>query len=173
VAKLCGLDTGVLTSPMAFRQLVAAVPFYAGLTLEEIGGQGVRWPERPEAATLTPGAPEANRQETYSAAPPPSASNGHLRLGTYRPIWASPEVEISPALKFLFPAQRLELSLADAERLGIADGESVQVSQNGTRLNATAAVRSGVTEGTAFLADGIASDSANALTEPEIEVRKS
>jgi NADH-quinone oxidoreductase subunit G len=192
VAKRCGLDTGVLTSPMAFGQLVAAVPFYAGLTLEEIGGRGVRWPERPEAATLTPGAPEANRQETYSAAPPPSASNGHLRLGTYRPIWASPEVEISPALKFLFPAQQLELSLADAERLGIADGESVQVSQvddagaaqsgeaggraggkpAGTNLTATAAIRSGVTAGTAFLAEGIASDSANALTEPLIEVHK-
>jgi len=82
-------------------------------------------------------------------------------------------VEISPALKFLFPAQRLELSLADAERLGIAEGESVHVSQNGTSLTATAAIRSGVTAGTAFLAEGIASDSANVLTEPVIEVRKS
>jgi NADH-quinone oxidoreductase subunit G len=192
IARRAGHDLGVLTGPMAFEQLVQAVPFYSGLTLEEIGGHGVRWPERPEAATLTPGAPEANRSgqpparhpaspegatpessgSTYSAAPPPSASNGHLRLGTYRPIWASPEVEISPALKFAVVEQRLELSLPDAERLGIADGETVRISQNGTSLSAIAAIRSGVTAGTAFLAEGIATDSANALTEPMIEVQK-
>jgi NADH-quinone oxidoreductase subunit G len=34
---------------MASQQLFDAVPFYAGLTLEEIGGKGVRWQERPEA----------------------------------------------------------------------------------------------------------------------------
>jgi NADH-quinone oxidoreductase subunit G len=34
---------------MAFAQLVEAVPFYSGLTLEEIGGRGVRWQERPAA----------------------------------------------------------------------------------------------------------------------------
>ena len=31
---------------MASQQLFDAVPFYAGLTLEEIGGKGVRWQER-------------------------------------------------------------------------------------------------------------------------------
>ncbi len=51
-------------------------------------------------------------------------------------------------------------------------GDTVDVAQNGTRLRATAAVRSGVPQGAAFLADGIADDSANALTEPLIEVIK-
>jgi hypothetical protein len=46
------------------------------------------------------------------------------------------------------------------------------VAQNGTRLKAKAAVRSGVQPGTAFLATGIAEDSANELTEPFIEVIK-
>ena len=41
--------TSPLTGPMASAQLFEAVPFYAGLTLEEIGGRGVRWQER-EAA---------------------------------------------------------------------------------------------------------------------------
>jgi NADH-quinone oxidoreductase subunit G len=104
-----------------------------------------------------------------------SASNGHLRLGTYRPIWASPECEISPALKFLIPHQQVELSPDDAHRLGIAHGEDVVVSQNGTRLAAKAFVRSAVPAGSAFLADGLAADSANVLTGPsgiEIEVSK-
>ena len=46
------------------------------------------------------------------------------------------------------------------------------MSQNGTRLTASAHVRYGVPEGTAFLADGIAEASANAFTEPIVEVHK-
>ena len=102
----------------------------------------------------------------------PASANGGLRLGTYRPIWAYPEVEISPALKYLIAEQHVELSPADAQRLGIAHGEAVVVGQNGRQLNATAAVRSSVPTGSAFLAEGIASESANALTETLIEVRK-
>src|SRR4029079_10296732 len=48
IAKSAGLDLQVLTSPMAFAQLTAAVPFYEGITLDEIGGLGVRWPSRPQ-----------------------------------------------------------------------------------------------------------------------------
>jgi len=47
------------------------------------------------------------------------------------------------------------------------------VAQNGTRLRGTAHVRTGVPIGTAFLAEGVASESANALTENLIEVSKS
>ncbi len=44
-----GLDLEVLTGAMASQQLFDAVPFYAGLSLEEIGGRGVRWQERAAA----------------------------------------------------------------------------------------------------------------------------
>ena len=46
------------------------------------------------------------------------------------------------------------------------------VSQNGTTVRGTAHVRSGVPAGTAFLADGIADESANALTDRVVEVSK-
>jgi NADH-quinone oxidoreductase subunit G len=100
------------------------------------------------------------------------SSLGQLALGTYRPLWAAPEVEISPALQFLVPDQSVELSLEDAERLGIQDGDRVVVAQNGTRLQARAVIRSTVPAGRAFLAEGLAHDSANALTEALIEVIK-
>ena len=135
VARRAGLDTGVLTSPMAFGQLVDAVPFYKGLTLEEIGGRGVRWPVRDEAASIP--APAHTRHVPARPGPPKPASNGALRLGTYRPIWASPEVEVSPALHYTIAHQQLELSPDDALRLGITQGETVEVTQNGTRLKAT------------------------------------
>jgi NADH-quinone oxidoreductase subunit G len=53
LASRLGLDLEVLTAGMASAQLFDSVPFYAGLTLEEIGGKGIRWQER-EAARAYP-----------------------------------------------------------------------------------------------------------------------
>jgi NADH-quinone oxidoreductase subunit G len=49
LAQRLELDLAVLTGSMATAQLIEAVPFYAGLTPEEIGGRGVRWQERDAA----------------------------------------------------------------------------------------------------------------------------
>jgi NADH-quinone oxidoreductase subunit G len=49
VASRLDLDLGALTGSMASQQLFDAVPFYNDLSLEEIGGRGVRWQERPAA----------------------------------------------------------------------------------------------------------------------------
>jgi NADH-quinone oxidoreductase subunit G len=46
LAARIGFDLDVLSGPMASQQLFDAVPFYAGLTLDEIGGKGVRWQDR-------------------------------------------------------------------------------------------------------------------------------
>ena len=35
-------------------------------------------------------------------------------LGTYRDLWANEATERNPALRFLMPAQRLELAIDDA-----------------------------------------------------------
>ncbi len=51
-------------------------------------------------------------------------------------------------------------------------GRRVGGSGEGTELAATVAVRSNVSPGNAFLAEGIGVASANSLTEPLIEVRK-
>jgi NADH-quinone oxidoreductase subunit G len=168
VGKRVGFDAGVLTSSMVFAKLVATVPFYEGLTLEEIGGRGVRWPEREQASAF--GVGEKPRPE--GPIPQAAPTNGHLRLGTYKPIWASPEVEISPSLQFTIATQQAELSPEDARRLNIVSGDKLEVSQNGRSLEAAAVIRSGIPSGTVFLATGIATDSANALTDPHVEVRK-
>jgi NADH-quinone oxidoreductase subunit G len=170
IAKATSVELGVLTAGMAFKQLTEAVPFYAGLTLEQIGGRGLRWPETEAAAAMPAG--QVPAATTPGSSGTPAESNGHLRVGTYRSIWASPEVEISPALQFTVAEQLVELSPEDALRLGIEHGAAVQVAQNGTRLSGRAAIRTGVPVGAAFLAAGIAKDSANALTENLVEVVK-
>jgi NADH-quinone oxidoreductase subunit G len=193
IATRAGLDTGVLTSPMAFAQLAHAVPFYRGITLEAIAGRGVRWPELDVASAfpssaVTPDIVATQKSAAARAAAARKSAAGRaaatrkpaaraaddnaLQLGTYRSIWAAPEVEISPALKFTVARQQVELSPDDALRLGIGDGDPIEVAQNGTRLRGTAHVRSGVPAGSAFLADGIANGSANAFTEPVVEVHK-
>ncbi|HXW59299.1 MAG TPA: NADH-quinone oxidoreductase subunit NuoG [Solirubrobacteraceae bacterium] len=49
LASALGLDLGVRSALEASEQLFDVVAFYAGLTLEEIGGKGVRWQERDAA----------------------------------------------------------------------------------------------------------------------------
>jgi NADH-quinone oxidoreductase subunit G len=75
-----GLDLDVRNEKQASQQLFDAVAFYDGLTLEEIGGRGVRWQER-EAAFATAGGQlgvgaSAAAHGTDSAAETPYG-NGH------------------------------------------------------------------------------------------------
>jgi len=174
LAELCtrlGLDLELLTAAMATAQLIEAVGFYDGITLEEIGGNGVRWPAREAAGALA----EGDQGPFEPESPQPGGDPGQrLRLGTFRSLWASPEVEASPALAFLAAEQRAEMSPADAERLGIGDGQQVEVSVNGSRLRAVASLRAAIPPGSVFLAEAIAEGAANALTNGQprlVEVR--
>ena len=92
---------------------------------------------------------------------PPASS--FLTLGTYRDIWAGPITELNPPLKFLQPRQRVELSLSDAEQLGLKGGDEVDVSQNGTTVRAQVAVRERIEQGVCFLIEGTFEDNANDL----------
>jgi NADH-quinone oxidoreductase subunit G len=166
VARDVGLDVRALTGAMASSQLFEAVPFYGGLTLDEIGGRGIRWPEL--NAEWDPPT-EVARLEVPAAGP--AAREGALRLGTFRSLWASKDVDVSPALHFLRPRQVAELCPQDAEALGINEGDRVEVSSNGTRIRGTAKLRAAVPPGSVFVAEGVTDEPANALTEPLVEVR--
>jgi NADH-quinone oxidoreductase subunit G len=98
-------------------------------------------------------------------------ADGRLRLGTYRSIWASREVAESPALSFLHPGQRAELSPVDARRIGVGEGDRVVVGTDGTAVRATVSLRAAAPEGTVFLETGVPADSATALDGPLVEVR--
>ena len=170
LAALIGNDPKALTCSMVSARIFDQVPFYAGLSLDLIGGAGIRWSERDAAASF-PSAPAAPFQLD---APPAAASpNGLLRLGSFRSIWASPEVEASPALAFLHPRQRVEISPADAERLGIKHGENVTVASNGDSVEGLAQIRANASDGTVFLQTSIPGDSAALLEGPLVEVKRS
>ncbi len=103
LARRCGLELNLDRSAAAFEQLVAAVAVYEGLTLEAIAGHGVRWPVRPQGAAVTLGEELVVDLPVPSPAESRTSANGFLRVGTYRPIWASPEVEVSPGAQVPHP----------------------------------------------------------------------
>jgi anaerobic selenocysteine-containing dehydrogenase len=80
----------------------------------------------------------------------------------------------SPSLRFLVPEQTLDLAPTDADRLGLSQGDEVDVRSNGTSLRARIAIRERVRPGSGFLIKGTAEANANAL-EPGalVEVTKS
>jgi NADH-quinone oxidoreductase subunit G len=108
------------------------------------------------AGASDPGSPDTQRDSA-------SADPGSLALSTYRDLWAGPITELNPPLKFLQPRQRVELSVSDAERLGLKAGDPVRVSQNGTSLSARVAIKERVPEGTCLMLEGVAEGNANAL----------
>jgi NADH-quinone oxidoreductase subunit G len=173
VAAELGVAVDAEAPADVFAALCAEVPFYEGLTYEEIGGTGIRWGERPAGQSWAPagapaeGAAPATRAET-------SQADG-LVLGTYRDLWAADITKRNPALRFLMPKQRLELAAEDADGLDLSHGDEVTVSVNGHSLEATVAVRERMREGAAFLIEGTDEANANLLTNgvpPRIQVAK-
>jgi NADH-quinone oxidoreductase subunit G len=149
LAELCerlGAAVDAASSAMVTAAVAEAVGFYP--TLEEIGGRGVRWQEHDAAASL----PD-ERPSDEPLAEPPALEDG-LRVGAAPSLWSGPAVEHSPSLRFLTPQARAELSPGDAERLGVASGDDVELRVNGSSVRARAAVRSGVRAGSVFLTGG-------------------
>jgi NADH-quinone oxidoreductase subunit G len=160
LAELCeraGAGVELDGPPAATVAMADGVGIYAGLTPDEIGARGVRWQDRDAASALP-----AVEPSTEPLPEPPQLPDG-LRLGVARSLWAARETEHSPSLRFLLPEQHAELSPADAERLGVADGDPVRVSADGAAVAARARVRARVTPGSVFLIAGVEGDNATAL----------
>ncbi len=158
LAERCGAGLEVLSAPQVTEKLFAAVGFYNGLTLEEIGGKGVRWQDRDAASKL----PAAELPEGTLEVPPELPEG--MRLGTAASLWAGTTVENAPSLRFLAPTQRAELAPADAQRLGVISGDEVEVAAGGQSLRATVALRQAMQPGSVFLVAGTADNNAGALT---------
>jgi NADH-quinone oxidoreductase subunit G len=167
-------ELGVEAPPSAFEAMAEEVPFYRGLTHEEIGGHGIRWQERlvegrrgrssgdPARGDIP--SPRSSIRISPKGTPrglPRRPGEGELRLGTYRDLWAGAITERNAALRFLTPGQRLELAPADAERLGVAHGDQVTVSSNGTSVSARVAIRERMAAGAGFLIEGTSEENGN------------
>jgi NADH-quinone oxidoreductase subunit G len=168
LADLCervGAGVGALSARMVTDRLAEAVPFYAGITLDEIGGLGVRWQERDAASALA-----AEELPSEALADPPAAPDG-LRLAAVPTLWTGPELDHSPSLGFLARAPRVELSVEDAREAGIADGDEVRLRVGRAEATAAAAIRTGVAPGSVILTGAVLPDGPVALApaHPPVE----
>ena len=140
VAEAAGFDPQVPYGAAATAEVGRAVSFYELITTDELGGTGIRWQDREAAANL----PEGGVPAEVPAPAPAASPNGSLLLGSYRSIWAAPEVEISPALKFLARSATVEISPADAARIGVAQGGRITVATGDTSVNGPATIRAAI-----------------------------
>jgi len=160
LADLCtraGESHKLLSVGMVTARLTDAVGFYNGITLDEIGGRGVRWQDRAAAGSLPAAEPPTGPLEA-----PPELPDG-LRLGTAPSLWSGSVTRHAPALRFLAPIQRAELAPSDAERLGVSSGDEVEVSAGGERVRAPVALRQAVRPGNVYLVSGTQEENATAL----------
>ena len=172
IDELAGEPTGFATAGMVSERIFATVPFYDGLSLAEIGGRGVRWPERDAASALeAPPIPDEPPETPPELADPGAG----FHLGTTPSLWAGRETRHAAVLRFLAPRQRVELAAADARRIGVTHGDEVTVSVDGRSVRAPAALRDGAQPGTVFLVEGTDEDDVNHLTNGvprRVEVRR-
>jgi predicted molibdopterin-dependent oxidoreductase YjgC len=134
---------------------------FRGVTLDDLGLRA-RLPARqsyeaPPAATTPAPAP----------LPSETAEDGSLRLHRYRPLFSGPSVERVRELEFQRPRPEVELSAADAERRGIAAGDTVLVRSNGASVALRARVNRALLDGVARMAEEHAAE-----LHPSVEVVK-
>ena len=170
LSALLGDETEIESAPDALTAIASEVPFYAGMTHEEIGGTGVRWQERTSAASFPPVDPEVASASGWLGVTS-DRDDPRIQVGAYRDLWAAEVTDRSPALRFLAPKQAVELAPADADRLGLGSGDEVDVRSNGTSVRARISIHERVKPGTGFLIDGLG-DGARTLRGELVEISK-
>jgi NADH-quinone oxidoreductase subunit G len=170
LSDLLGEETGIESASDVLAAIASEVPFYAGITPEEIGGAGIRWQER-EAASSFPQADSESASISGFLSLSGESEESAIRVGTYRDLWAAEVTDRSPALRFLAPKQAVELAPRDAARLGVESGDEVDVRSNGTSVRARISIHERVRPGTGFLVDGLG-DGAGALRGDLVEISK-
>jgi NADH dehydrogenase/NADH:ubiquinone oxidoreductase subunit G len=151
-----GPDELAWLSKLAERFGVELSP-YASLVHEELFG--TLFEELGETAVL-----RASGGELSTGAESP-ASDG-LRLVRYRPLFSGPAVERVEKFRFQRPDGLVDLARDDAHRLGVRDGDEVNVRTNGTSATLRARVRRNLRAGVVLVPEG----SADELVPGAVEV---
>ena len=142
---------------------------HASVVFEELAEQHLRRP-RPRGPRRASAARRRGRRTTApepATTPSPRAAAGAaegehfvgtLRLLRYRPLFSGPQVERVAELQFQRPDGEVALSSPDADRRGIATGDTVSLRSNGTSVELRARVDRKLVEGVARIADEHAAD---------------
>ncbi len=135
-------DVELSPHPSLVFEEVSAIA-YGGIPFGAVGEQAELRGRVPRSAVSSP--PTGERVSDTGR-----GSEGHgLRLVTYRPLFSGPAVERVPELQFQRPEAEVEVSRDDAQRLGIANGQTVTVRSNGTSVELRARLTRELSSGVA------------------------
>jgi NADH-quinone oxidoreductase subunit G len=162
LGKRLGLELeSHVSSRGIFEEIGAKVPLYANITVDDIGGDGLRWQERGSTDDIEDVVAihfDATEVELGPESPAP------LVLARRPNLWTKPECGQSPILEFLAPRQELLMHPADAAQLGLSDDDVVAVSSNGHRVEASVQMSPRAAEGVVYLFEGVERDGVNVLS---------
>ncbi len=112
----------------------------------------------PPRSAYSPPEPATTVAEQPASTPVDEHFLGELRLVRYRPLFSGPLVERIDELEFQRAQAEVELSVDDAERRAIADGDTVVLRSNGTSLELRARVNGRLVDGVVRVASEHAGD---------------
>jgi NADH dehydrogenase/NADH:ubiquinone oxidoreductase subunit G len=118
---------------------------FGGISFGEVGEQ---------ASLPARAAAEAPKEQVPGTTVPGTG----LRLVAYRPLFSGAAVERTPELQFQKPDAEVHLAPADAKERGIANGQTVTVSSNGTSLELRARIAKDLASGVVRIAQDHAGD---------------
>ncbi len=163
-----------------WRELTALTPSYAGITYARLETSGLQWPV---PNVEHPGTPILHREKFIRG------------LGRFSPVDYIPPAENPDAdyplilttgrvlaqfhtgsmthkvagLEALAPEERVEVSIHDAARVGLADGDWVSVTSRRGQVRVRAHVTRGIKPGVVFMTFHYASALSNMLTNPAFD----
>lgn len=180
VATRMGYDMSYEDSHEIFKEISAVTPSYRGITWERIDKLGLHWPcpdqEHPgtpilHTAQFTRGKGMFHAIEHVPPAELPDDSYPFI-LTTGRVLYhyhTGTMTMRTDGLNMLSPECFVEISDADATKLGIGNGEMVNVCSRRGRIKAKLQVSDKAVDGTIFIPFHFANAAANKLTNAELD----
>jgi formate dehydrogenase major subunit len=184
--RLFGADGGFdFDGPEAvFEELRQVCPIYYGMTYDLLGTEGLHWP------CLEPG--DEGDPYLYEDGFTTPNGLGHIEGVRHQPPKEVPDEEYplilttarliehyntgtmsrrSPTLNRQHPENFVDVHPADAERYGVADGETVTLRSRRGEIEVRAQVTEDIKEGTVWTTPHFAASSANRLTNDVLDER--
>ncbi len=175
LGKRMGYDMGFESSEGIFREIAELGPSYHGITWERIDDIGLQWP----VPTLEhPGVPFLHKSGKFTRGkglfhavqyrPPAETPDEEypFYLSTGRRLWHYHTIQTQHCngLNELFGEELMEISPADAERLGVTSGDWVRASSRRGEITLRAWVTDRSPEGVCWCSFHFAKACGNALT---------
>jgi formate dehydrogenase alpha subunit len=180
LAARLGYPMGYSSPVEIFEEIRRLTPSYAGMTYNRLSAQGLQWPCPTEEH---PGTPYLHKDrftrgkglfQAIDYKPPAEVEDGEypLLLSTGRSFahfHSGTMTRVSPSLHHEVETGYVEINPEDAERMGMEDGEPVQVSSRRGEIRIPVKISHRVDRGVVFIPFHFAECAANVLTNPALD----